>query len=392
MENELREKILSRLLSTRKRHIILELGTGIGKTRLALQKVEQLYKPFCSILIVIPRKVLIQNWKDEFHKWHYDYMLSNVTFVTYISFPKMVGSWDIIIFDEAHHLTERCRDALPSISSKYTLYLSATLSHDWMEFLYGKYYSANIEHIKVTTQKAIDEEVLPDPKIELYGFRLNNAVMDQFYYPKKSYSKRPSACITIAYRERWKFKNYSKPYRIQCTQQEYYNLLSGLIDWYKNRIQNPIMKNRYLQLCGERLKWLSQVKVPVTMQLMKQYSRHRMVVFCNTIEESRKFHLPCVNSKVGTRSLEEFNNKKIKAVAAVNMLNEGINLVNCQVGIFNAINASPVMQIQKQGRILRHQHPIMVIPFFLKTREQEILTKWFAGYNPDLITFHKPSK
>ena len=67
------------------------------------------------------------------------------------------------------------------------------------------------------------------------------------------------------------------------------------------------------------------------------------------------------------------------------MLNEGVNLTNCQYGIFANINASETIQVQRVGRSLRHKSPILIIPFFRDTREEEIVRKWMENYNKDLI-------
>lgn len=92
IENTLRQELLQKVLDTKLNNIVLELATGVGKTRIALEKINQLYgyNPQIKILIVVPRNVLIQNWKDEFHKWGYAHILPRVTFTTYISLPKHV--------------------------------------------------------------------------------------------------------------------------------------------------------------------------------------------------------------------------------------------------------------------------------------------------------------
>lgn len=36
-------------------------------------------------------------------------------------------------------------------------------------------------------------------------------------------------------------------------------------------------------------------------------------------------------------------------------------------------------------RILRHNNPLIIIPFFTGTREEELVDKMLANYNPDLI-------
>ena len=63
-----------------------------------------------------------------------------------------------------------------------------------------------------------------------------------------------------------------------------------------------------------------------------------------------------------------------------------MNLVNCQVGIYANLNASEVIVKQRLGRILRHKNPIIVIPYFFGTRDEELVKKMMVDYNPQLIT------
>ena len=60
-----REELASSFQSSDARNYILELATGFGKTLLALKKAEQWDKPSATILIVIPRLVLIKEWKRK---------------------------------------------------------------------------------------------------------------------------------------------------------------------------------------------------------------------------------------------------------------------------------------------------------------------------------------
>ena len=36
-------------------------------------------------------------------------------------------------------------------------------------------------------------------------------------------------------------------------------------------------------------------------------------------------------------------------------------------------------------RALRHKNPILIIPFFRDTREEELVRKWMKNYNKELI-------
>jgi membrane protein DedA with SNARE-associated domain len=67
------------------------------------------------------------------------------------------------------------------------------------------------------------------------------------------------------------------------------------------------------------------------------------------------------------------------------MLNEGCNLTDCRVGIFGVLNSSDIMMVQKTGRILRHKEPVIIIPYYVGTREEELKDKMLENYNPELI-------
>ena len=85
-----REEVRKRILSIPNSNILLQLPTSFGKSKYGLDIMDK-RNPEKNILIVIPRLVLIENWKDEIHKWGYDKYLSMVEFSTYKSFPKKAG-------------------------------------------------------------------------------------------------------------------------------------------------------------------------------------------------------------------------------------------------------------------------------------------------------------
>jgi superfamily II DNA or RNA helicase len=80
-----------------------------------------------------------------------------------------------------------------------------------------------------------------------------------------------------------------------------------------------------------------------------------------------------------------FNDKKIKHITAVNILNENANLVDCRIGIFCNLNSSEIITVQRCGRLLRHKNPAIIIPYYVDTREEELMNKMIEGYNPDTI-------
>lgn len=62
-----------------------------------------------------------------------------------------------------------------------------------------------------------------------------------------------------------------------------------------------------------------------------------------------------------------------------------VNLTNCRIGIFCNLNSSEIVVKQRLGRMLRHKNPVIVIPFYKGTREEELVAKMLEDYNPQLI-------
>jgi hypothetical protein len=62
-----------------------------------------------------------------------------------------------------------------------------------------------------------------------------------------------------------------------------------------------------------------------------------------------------------------------------------VNLTSCRFGIFCNLNASEIITKQRIGRLLRHKNPIIIIPYFKDTREEELKNKMLEEYNKDTI-------
>lgn len=376
-----REEIQDDILKISSNNILIELATGVGKTKIALELMNKKVIPDSRILIVVPRLVLINNWKDEFKKWGYENYLPNVTFVTYVSFPKKAGFWNMIIYDECHHLSERCRESLSSFSSTFNVLLSATVKRELRDAL--KYLFPSLVTYKVNARKAIENDILPDPKVYLIPLTLDSQ-KPAFTIVKNKNKGNP---ITIPYKYRWRYNTKTRRVNIICTQQQYYDDMTSFIEWCRPRIHAPIFKNMFLRRSGERLKWLSDQKTVFIHTLLDHLSKERTLTFCNSIAQTEQLGTNCINSKnkESKNILDNFNAGFCDHITACDMINEGVNLASCRVGIYASLNSSERIIRQKLGRILRHKDPIIIIPYFKGTRDEEIVKKMCEDYNPQLI-------
>ena len=382
-----RDEIRNDILKLNAKSILAELPTSAGKSRVAIEFINEKGLKG-NILIVVPRLILFDNWKDEFVKWGYEDILKQVTFTTYISLAKHCDKhYDLVIFDECHHLSERAREAVDYIDSEYNILLSATVKKPLKKEI--KLLFHGIECYKVSLKEAIDENILPDPKVYLVPLQLDNKNINQFFLTGPKKVKNPKE---VPFSSRFQAKrDKTHAYKVMCTQAQYYEEMSSIVDFYKRqyfRTNNQIIYFRWQKAAKDRLMWLSSLKNDVTKEILSTLKDKRTLTFCNGIEQTEILGKYCINSKNDSSSeyLEEFNNGKINHITSCNMLNEGCNLVNCQVGIFVSINSSEIMTTQKNGRLLRHSEPIIFIIYYKDTREEELVQDMLVNYNPELIT------
>lgn len=316
-----RDSVLEEVRQIPNKNVLLTLPTGHGKSRCAIERIKSLAKNTQrSVLIVIPRNVLKDNWLLEFDKWWPKNKL-NITFTTYVSFPKHKGEWDFVIFDEAHHLSERCREAVCSFSIENSILLSATVSKALKEDL--KEIFDDLYYYSITLREAIEDKVLPDPKVYLLPLILNNTIQSKVIIKNP---KAKGAVISSSWATRWNYiRQKTNPVHIYCTEAQYLEDLNNQIIWFKKRRSNIVCKNKWLKLCGDRLKYLSDCKVPIVLKILEYCDKYRTLTFCNSIEQTIKLGEHCINSKntQAAEILSQFNNGKIDHITACNMLNEG---------------------------------------------------------------------
>lgn len=366
-----REEIHDLALSKidRTKYLILELITGFGKSKLAIDLINHICdrvfkyeeRP-TDILILVAKTVHKQTWKEEIEKWggiKSDY----ITIECYESLKNYENSYfDVVVADEMQHLSEARLEVLETIHiNESFIGLSATIKRDMRDYFI---HSHKAEVIKCGLKEAVEDEVLPEPTVYLLPLTLDTT----------NYT--------------YKFKKFGRD--IITTQKGYYDSISSLIEWYKNKYfnsRNERIKNLWLSTAGKRLKWCAEQKEGIVNSLLDKFRNYKTLTFCSSIEQSErlgKYNITSKN-KASVKNLEMFNLNKIKHITACSILNEGVNLTNCRIGIFCNLNSSEIVVKQRVGRILRHKSPIIIIPYFKDTREEELVQKMVEEYSEESI-------
>ena len=103
---------------------------------LADKEFEEYGEPL-NVLLVVAETAHKSNWKIEFDRW--GLKTDSVVMECYASLKKYRNSyWDLVIFDEAHHLGSDLRmDVLTELHAQNIILLSATLPDQVMQAVTG---------------------------------------------------------------------------------------------------------------------------------------------------------------------------------------------------------------------------------------------------------------
>ena len=370
--------------------LLLELPTGFGKTLNAIKLVNHLvatkYKgKKVSMLLLVAKTVHKQTWQDEFKKWG-GINVNSLTIECYESLKKHEGEhYDIIVMDEVHHVnSEKRLDLLSSLTFGNFIGLSATVPRKLKQYFQYEYHA---QTVSCDLTDAIEDEVLPEPKIVLFPLQLDRIK------PTETLEINPKAKGRIyrgKYADRWKYRKMKVHALLSCTQRERVNEYNAQILREKNsymRTRQDYLKNKWLFDCGERIKYLANLKNDVVKDILHVLRKERTITFCKTIEQAEYLGRYCIHSKNKSSDdiYNNFNAKRINHIASVNVLNEGANLVDCKYAVFANYSSSEVCSVQRIGRSLRHKSPVIIMPYYENTREQEIMENMIKDFNKDSI-------
>ena len=373
---------------TKSNCLLLEAATGFGKTLTAIRLVNWIarsvyksHKP--KMLLLVAKRVHKQTWLEEFSKW--GGINADVVMECYESLHKHTGEhFDFIILDECHHIGSEMRmQQLKTIKYDYMIGLSATIPQKLKMWFKYNYHS---QIVSCDIIEAIDSEVLPEPTILLFPLQVENTRMSETI---EINPKAKGPIVHGEYKDYWKLKKQKVHAIIRCTQKQKLIELDKSIEWYKKKAMsgNMAMKQSWLYLCGKRLEFLADCKLQWVKLILHHLDKERTITFCKTITQTEQLGKNCIHSqnKDATKVYDDFNQKKIDHITAVNILNENANLVDCKYAVFCNISSSEVVIPQRLGRAMRHKSPVIIMPYYKGTREEEVITKMLEGFNKNYI-------
>ncbi len=322
------------------------LPTGAGKTFVALGAINAVRR---SALVVAPTIDLMSQWYsllvDSFGievgilgGGHHE--LSQLTVTTYdsayIHAQDYGNRFDMVIFDEVHHLPSPKFQQIPMMSTAWNrLGLTATYerqdgAHEVLEFLIGPVvyklgvkdlkgdYLSDYETVRIRT-------TLTEPETERY-----QAAAEQYFGFLKRSGIKP---VGPGWAEFVKMSAYDPDARkALVAKQEMKRIVVG-----------------------------SERKLEVLDSLMKQHFADKLIIFTEhndlVYRISREFLIPAITHETRTRErkwiLDGFRDGTFRAIVTSKVLNEGIDVPTAKIAIILSGSASPREHLQRLGRILR---------------------------------------
>ena len=394
MNNDFKQKLQEReFLALKDEHrVILKWATGCGKSKMVIDLInyqltrrwppDKNYMIYMKVLFVVAERAHINNWEEEFDKWHLNRAGISIDICCYASLKKYKDfRYEAVVLDEAHHVfSEKRLAALEELKENlypnaYIYLLSATLSsgkQDMVEEIFGKFKTST-----VTLKDAIAGDILPDPKVYVVGMELDNTKR----YQEIRIGDNPNAPL-VKWEDRAKYIYKNIPCIIQCTEAQKNLYMTTTMEYWKQRYErshSEFQRTKWVNMGSQRKRFLGELKTNAVRTLIaKLPKRKRYVCFCASVNQANAFSSHNTISSKKTSSynqgvIDKFNKGSIDNIYAVGMITEGMNLTNIEAGIIVQLDGKERLFIQKFGRSLRAEDPVTFIFYYKNTQDENYL-------------------
>lgn len=372
-KDEIQEEIVS--LSKTNKNIIVEHATGTGKTLSALKIIEASNSSLMWNIVIYERNHK-NNWLKDIKKHNKEHLLDRISFICYASFKNLKYQRCNLVFDEAHHISEANISDLKTMYSDYCILLSAKVTYNLQQDIERATYKQFARH-KCNISDAVQEGIIPEPKIYIYDIELANTLKKNVVQIKKNGQQIPSA----------------------FTDKEYYLYLDNKIQYFKNEYlikRDEYLKNLWMRYSLERKNFISSCKIPYIRVLQKilRDKNKRFICYYNSVNELKMLGTKDTmlysekrSQKLNENVIDNFNSGVINEINSCKMTQESMNFVNLEVGILQQLDSNPRKGIQTTGRTTRSVEPIMFIFRVKDTQDDVYLANFLEDMNKDFIEY-----
>lgn len=335
-----------------------------------------------NILLAVPTETLRDTgWLDEVKLWYGDEGIQMwhacVKAVCYISMHKQQGGYyDLVILDEAHHLTTLSASFFKANVVMATLGLTATYPDQKEVFKYALLNELAPVCFTYPLEQGVEDGLVSDFEITVIQSEL-----DDVYKIIQAGTK-------------------AKPY--MTTEKKHYEYLSNSL---KRKfaeqgagIGNPAAVAKAIQFMTLRrarfiydLPSKTKLAKAVILAEITPHANLRSLIFCGSIKQCEELCGTHVyHSKTKDNELKRFLSEEIRTLGCVNALNEGINIPNLDQSIIVQASSNPREMTQRVGRNVRwregHVAKIFIL-CVLGTQDESWVKNALASFSTERIKY-----
>jgi superfamily II DNA or RNA helicase len=345
--------------------------TGYGKTRVGLMAAKEvnLLFPGKSIHVIVPTRVLQEQWETEVKIAGID----NIEIFVVNTYIKKRHNPFLLILDEIHrYASDQFRKVFSSTTYVAILGLTASMERQDGKHVLIQEHAPILKTIKLAD--ALHKGFVSPFMIFNLAIKLNKAE----YKAYQEIDKR--------------FETY-----FECFNRDFESVKAAMISAsYRNKLsmitgksveQILIEAANYFYFLHKRKRFLYEH--PAKLRALKEIFQvfdQKMIVFSESIafansvteaigEQSFAYHTS-VNKRVLSLKMDEFRKtEKYKVLAAVKALDEGLNIPDLSMAVIVSGNATKRQYIQRIGRSLRKQpgKTALIINLYIHETQDE---KW----------------
>jgi superfamily II DNA or RNA helicase len=355
-KDQIQAEALDALSKVKRGTVAMSVGTG--KTLVGLKHMASLYHDNAFFLVVAPKISIFQSWKDDAKKFDMEYLISHITFSTYLSLINQDIDYQAVYLDEAH-----------SLLKSHSLWLN-----DYQGILIGltgtppkieqsekgKMFKQFIPVVyKYETDTAIEDNILNDYKIIVHTLELDTKQnMKAGKAPKFFYTSESA--------------NY-KYWTGRCHRASSDKEIHMMRIMRMKAIMNFPTKEAYAKN-------------------LLMSTTEKTLLFANTQEQADRlcdnsYHSGNPNSEY---NLQDFKAGKIDELSCVLQLSEGINIPNLKIGIIMHAYGNERKASQRIGRLLRlnpNDKSTIHVLCYINTIDEDWVIKALEDYDQTKITW-----
>jgi superfamily II DNA or RNA helicase len=327
------------------------LGTGVGKTLVGLNHIEQNTTALMKVLVVAPKKSIFLSWKDDAEKFDKQDLLDRMVFTTYLSLNKHnPNDYNIVYLDEMHSLLDSHRGFLQLYKGKI-LGLTGTppktgysekgkLVHEFCPVVYT-----------FKTDEGVENGILNDYQIIVHKINLST----------------------------------EKNYLVKMANNQFMTDEESNYIYWSRRIDVGSGNMHMLRVMRMKAMMEYPSKEKYTKKLMESINT-KCIVFANTQAQADKlcdysYHS---NNPDSNANLEEFKAGNITKLSTVLQLSEGVNIPDLKQGIIMHAYGNERKASQRIGRLLRlnpNDKSIVHILCYVGTIDEKWVTDALEGFD-----------